>query len=223
LLDLLRGMSHLRVASVLSHFAASEAPEHDAFTREQLGAFQRMADAVESVLGYRPLRHIANSAAAARMPETHLDMVRLGIGLHGVGCNAEVGLHLLPAASLRSPIAQLRVVAAGEGVSYGRGGASTKERLIATLPIGYADGLSRRLGHGRGKLWLHGRPAPIVGSVCMDMVMIDVTGIPCQVGDHAFLFHADHPITELASDLGTIPYEVLTSIPPRVKRMYVRA
>jgi alanine racemase len=223
LLDLLRAMPHLRVATVLSHFAASEAPEHDAFTREQLATFLGMADAVDDVLGCHPLRHIANSAAVARMPETHLDMVRLGIGLHGVGCNAEVGMQLLPAASLRSPIAQLRPVAAGDGVGYGRGGASTGDRMIATLPIGYADGLSRRLGHGKGKLWLHGRAAPIVGSVCMDMVMIDVTGIACQVGDHAFLFNADHPITELASDLGTIPYEVLTSIPPRVKRMYVRA
>lgn len=146
----------------------------------------------------------------------------------------EYSARLLPSVALRSPIAQLRHVPAGESVGYGRRGIATTDRIIATLPIGYADGLSRRLGNtsvapagresglGIGKLWLHGQPAPIVGSVCMDMVMIDVTGILCEVGDLAVLFDAAHPITELTELLGTIPYEVLTSVPPRVKRVYVR-
>jgi len=222
LLDLLRGAKELRVASILSHFAASEAPEHDAFTHQQLAAFDRMADAIDRVLGHKPLRHIANSAAICRFPEAHLDMVRLGIGLHGVGWSAGETERLRPAVSLRSPIAQLRQVPQGQSVGYGRRYVAPEERTIATVPLGYADGLSRRLGNGAGRLWVHGVPAPIVGSVCMDMVMVDVTGIPCSVGDLATLFDAEHPITELARDLGTIPYEVLTSIPPRVKRVYVR-
>lgn len=221
-LDLLTRSPELRVASILSHLAASEAPEHDAFTRQQLALFGRMATAIDTVLGYRPFRHIANSAAASRFPEARQEMVRLGIGLHGVGHDAAETARLLPAVRLRSPIAQLRTVLPGESVGYGRRWVAPEERTIATLPIGYADGLSRRLGNGIGRLWLHGQPAPIVGSVCMDMVMIDVTGIPCAVGDPAYLFNAEHPITELARDLGTIPYEVLTSVPPRVKRVYVR-
>jgi alanine racemase len=124
--------------------------------------------------------------------------------------------------ALHSPIAQLRTVLPGESVGYGRRWVAPEARTIATLPIGYADGLSRRLGNGVGRLWLHGRPAPIVGSVCMDMVIIDVTGIPCAIGDPAYLFNTEHPITEVARDLGTIAYEVLTSVPPRVKRVYVR-
>jgi alanine racemase len=222
LLQLLAQAKGLRVASILSHLAGSEAPEHDAFTQQQLATFGHMADAIDAVLDYTPLRHIANSAAASRFPEARLDMVRLGIGLHGVGHDAAETALLLPAVSLRSPIAQLRTVRPGESVGYGRRWSAPEARTIATLPIGYADGLSRRLGNGVGKLWLRGRPAPIVGSVCMDMVMIDVTGIPCALGDPAYLFNAEHPITELARDLGTIPYEVLTSVPPRVKRVYVR-
>jgi Alr-MurF fusion protein len=222
LLALLGRSPELRVASILSHLAGSEAPEHDAFTQQQLALFGRMATAIDAVLGYRPFRHIANSAAASRFPEARLDMVRLGIGLHGVGHDAAETARLLPAVRLRSPIAQLRTVLPGESVGYGRRWVAPEARTIATLPIGYADGLSRRLGNGVGRLWLHNQPAPIVGSVCMDMVMIDVTGIPCAIGDPAYLFNAEHPITEVARDLGTIAYEVLTSVPPRVKRVYVR-
>jgi Alr-MurF fusion protein len=222
LLALLGRSPELRVASILSHLAGSEAPEHDTFTQQQLALFDRLATAIDAVLGYLPFRHIANSAAASRFPEARLDMVRLGIGLHGVGHDAAETACLLPAVRLRSPIAQLRTVQPGESVGYGRRWVAPETRTIATLPIGYADGLSRRLGNGIGRLWLHGQPAPIVGSVCMDMVMIDVTGIPCAIGDPAYLFNTEHPITEVARDLGTIAYEVLTSVPPRVKRVYVR-
>lgn len=222
LLELLERAPHVQVASILSHFAASEDPRHDAFTRQQLAQFMRMADAIDAVLGYRPLRHVANSAAVARFPEAHLDMVRLGIGLHGVGHDAAATAALRPTVALHSPIAQLRQVPAGDSVGYGRRYVAPGPRTIATLPMGYADGLLRRLGHGVGRFWLHGRPAPIVGSVCMDMVMIDVTDIPCSLGDAAYLLHPEHPLGELAQALDTIPYEVLTSIPPRVKRVYVR-
>jgi alanine racemase len=222
LLVLLREAGGMRVASVLSHLAASEDPAHDPFTREQIAAFTRMADAIDAALGYRPLRHIANSGGATRWPEARLDMVRLGIGLHGIGVDARETAQLRHAAALRTVIAQVKRVPDGATIGYGRRGVAHGERMIATVPMGYADGLSRRLSNGAGRFWVRGKAAPIIGSVCMDMCMVDVTGIGCAVGDPAVLFDAAHPITELARDLGTIPYEVLTSIPQRVKRVHVR-
>ncbi len=223
LLELLRDARGLQVASLLSHLAASEDPRHDEFTRRQIADFAAMADAVTGVLGYRPLRHIANTAAVSRWPEAHLDMVRLGIGLHGIGASESETQSLRHAATLRTVIAQIKPTDDGTTIGYGRSGTSHGKRVIATVPLGYADGLSRRLGNGVGHLWVSGRKAPIVGHVCMDMCMIDVTGIACDIGDAAVLFDPVHPITETAAALGTIPYEVLTSIPQRVKRLYVRA
>jgi len=223
LLSLLRNAPQLRVASVLSHLVASDAPEHDAFTHEQLAAFTRMAGAITSALGYKPLWHIANTGAIARLPETHLDMVRLGIGLHGIGANARETALLRHTTTLRVPIAQIKTIANGETVGYNRSWIAKGERVIATLPIGYADGLSRRLSNGVGRVWINGHAAPIVGTVCMDMCMVDVTGIACAVGDMAIVFDPAHPITEVAQAMGTIPYEVLTSISQRVKRVYVHA
>jgi len=222
LIEAIRGAKGLKVVSILSHLAASDDPAHDEFTRGQIVAFTRMADALIAVLGYRPLLHIANSAGASRWKEAHFDMVRLGIGLHGIGANPPETAQLMHAASLRTVIAQIKRVPAGSTIGYGRRGVADSERLIATVPMGYADGLSRRLSNGVGRFWVHGHAAPIIGTVCMDMCMIDVTEITCAVGDEAVLFDAAHPITELARDLGTIPYEVLTSVPPRVKRVYVR-
>lgn len=222
LLHLLREHPHLRVASVLSHLAASEDPAHDAFTRQQIAQFTAMADAIDATLGYRPFRHMANSAAVRRFPEARFDLVRLGIGLHGIGSDSAETAQLLPTASLRTPIAQLRQVPVGDSVSYGRRWVAQRPSIIATVPLGYADGLSRRLGNGVGRLWVHGSAAPIVGSVCMDMCMLDVTDIPCQIGDMAYLFNTEHPVTEVARDLGTIPYEVLTGIAQRVKRVHLQ-
>lgn len=221
LLDLLRDRHGLCVASIFSHFAASEDPKHDAFTREQIERFRAMSQAVIDVLGYRPLLHIANSAGTSRWPEAHFDMVRLGIGLHGIGADDHETALLRPAATLSTPIAQIKVVGAGDTVGYGRTHAARAEQRIAILPIGYADGLSRRLGNGRGKVWIHGSAAPFVGTICMDMCMVDVTAIECAEGDLAFVFSAEHPVGGFARDLGTIPYEALTSISQRVKRVYM--
>jgi alanine racemase len=223
LLGELSSVGRLRIASVLSHLAASEDPRHDAFTQAQLEAFGSMADAIDAALGYRPLRHIANSAAVSRWPQAHYDMVRLGIGLFGLGADPAETARLQHAPALRTVIAQLKPTEAGTTIGYGRRGVAQGDRLIATVPMGYADGLARRLGNGTGRFWVGGRPAPIIGNVCMDMCMVDVTGIPCAVGDAAVLFDADHPITEVAAQLGTIPYEVLTSIPQRVRRVYLRS
>ena len=222
LLDALRHQRALRVASIFSHLAASEDPAEDAFTRQQLESFRSMADAITEVTGPGPLLHIANSAAVTRFPEARLDMVRLGIGLHGIGANAEETSRLQPVETLRTVIAQVKEIPAGDTVGYGRRGKAAKAMRLAILPIGYADGLSRRLGEGRGLVFIHGKPAPTVGSICMDMCMVDVTDIACRPGDDAFLFSPGHPVQEYAERLGTIPYEALTSISPRVKRVFVQ-
>lgn len=222
LLERLRLGTHLRFASILSHFAAAEDPAQDGFTKDQLKEFLSMSEAVVGVLGYRPMLHMANSAAASRLPQSHLDMVRLGIGLHGLGWNAEETAALKPAATLSAPLASIKHLPAGTSVGYGRRFMASIDRTIATVPLGYADGLSRRLGNGVGQLWIKGMRAPFVGNICMDMCMVDVTGIPCHEGDTAHLFDGAYGVDALARTLDTIPYEVLTSISPRVRRVYVR-
>ena len=222
LIDALRDQPQLKVASILSHLVASEDPALDDFTRSQIATFTRMANAIGEVLGYKPLWHMANSAGVSRWPQAHFDMVRLGIGLHGMGCNAEETAKLLHTTALHTPIAQIKLLRSGDTVGYNRRGAINGDRTIATLPIGYADGLSRRLGNGQGCVWVKGQRAPIIGNVCMDMCMVDITGIDCAVGDMATVFDAAHPISEVASAMGTISYEVLTGISQRVKRVYVR-
>ncbi|QQR88277.1 MAG: bifunctional UDP-N-acetylmuramoyl-tripeptide:D-alanyl-D-alanine ligase/alanine racemase [Flavobacteriales bacterium] len=222
LLDALRGQQALKVASILSHMVGSEDAALDDFTREQIAVFTRMADAIDVVLGYKPLRHMANTAGIARWPQAHFDMVRVGIGLHGIGADAKETTQLQHTVTLRTVVAQLKQLHAGDSVGYNRRGQVMGERTIATLPIGYADGLSRRLGNGVGCVWVNDRRAPIIGNVCMDMCMVDVTDAPCTVGDVAVVFDARHPVSEVATAMGTIPYEVLTGISQRVKRVYVR-
>lgn len=222
LLNTLRERGPLHVASVLTHMVASEEPTQDDFTRQQITAFKRMADAIDAVLGYKPLRHMANSAGIARWPQAHFDMVRLGIGLHGIGATSEETARLQHTVTLRTVVAQVKHLRNGDTVGYNRRGAISGDRTIATLPIGYADGLSRRVGNGLGCVWIDDRRAPIIGNVCMDMCMVDVTDAPCKVGDVAVVFDAKHPVTGVARAMGTIAYEVLTGISQRVKRVYVR-
>jgi alanine racemase len=219
----LQQAGRLRIASILSHLAASEDPQHDAFSHAQIALFSSMAGKITGVLGYRPLWHIANSGAITRFPEARFDMVRLGIGLHGVGADAQESSQLLPTATLRTVVAQVKDIPAGDSVGYGRRAIAPAPMRIAILPIGYADGLSRRLGHGAGRVWIHGRPAPFVGTICMDMCMVEVTDISCSPGDDAIVFGAEHPLQDFARDLGTIPYEALTSISARVRRVYTRS
>jgi alanine racemase len=221
LLDLLRTPGPLRIGSLLSHLAASEDPQHDEFTRGQIARFSEWSTAIGEILGYTPLWHIANSGGITRFPEAHFDMVRLGIGLHGIGTDASETAKLRTAATLRTVIAQVKDVAPQDSVGYGRRHRAEGPLRIAVLPIGYADGLSRRLGNGHGRVWIHGKEARFVGSICMDMAMVDVTHIPCSEGEEAIVFGPQHPLSDYARDLGTIPYEALTSISQRVKRVYV--
>ncbi|MDO7848732.1 bifunctional UDP-N-acetylmuramoyl-tripeptide:D-alanyl-D-alanine ligase/alanine racemase [Hymenobacter sp. M29] len=215
--------ARLPVASAMTHLAAADEAGHDDFTRQQLAAFRRMAAALEEALGHPVLKHALNSAGILRFPDAHFDMVRLGIGLYGVDASGRDTDALRPVSELRTSISQIKTLPAGHTVGYGRRGvAADTERRIATLAIGYADGYDRRFGNGAGVVLIRGQQAPLVGSVCMDMCMVDVTHIAdAQAGDVAVVFGEGLPLPELASRIGTIAYELLTNVSERVKRVFV--
>jgi alanine racemase len=217
LIDILKGDS-FKVQSLFSHLVASEDPQHDAFTRKQAELFLSMSRQVEQSLSYPVLKHIANTSGISRHPDLQMDMVRLGIGLYGIDAGKK---NLLEVSTLRSTVAQVRKLKEGETVSYGRRGVLLRDSIIATIRIGYADGYPRSLSNGAGKIWIKGRLAPIVGSICMDMTMIDVTDIPgVQEGDDVIVFGKELPVNEVAQWANTIPYEILTGVSQRVKRVY---
>lgn len=213
----------LRVRSIFSHLAAADEARHDAFTREQLATFDRLYAAVTEVLGEQPPRHIANSAGITRFPEAQYEMVRLGIGLYGVDATDELAPDALrPVSTLRTTISQVKTLPPGATVGYGRRGeASAHERRIATIAIGYADGYDRRFSRGTGQVLIRGQRAPVVGNVCMDMTMVDVTHIAgVRAGDPVVIFGTGLPLPELAARIGTIPYELLTNVSERVRRVF---
>ena len=220
LLQALGTFRHVQVASVFSHLVASDNPDEDAFTRQQIAAFRQMAGQVQEQLPYPVMRHILNTNGVLRFPEAQFEMVRLGIGFYGVDGTGQLADELTIPASLKTTISQVKHLKPGATVGYGRKGRITKPTTIATLAIGYADGFSRALGNGQGFVSIHGHPAPVVGDVCMDMTMVDITGIPAREGDEAVVFGSDPRIEEVARRSGTIPYEVLTSVSQRVKRVY---
>ncbi|KUG06252.1 bifunctional UDP-N-acetylmuramoyl-tripeptide:D-alanyl-D-alanine ligase/alanine racemase [Solirubrum puertoriconensis] len=213
----------LRVASALTHLAGADEEQHNSFSHRQLAAFQRMAARLEGNLGYAVIKHALNSPGIIRFPEAQLDMVRLGIGLYGVEAAGLNPTALRPVSTLRTTVSQLKTLRAGETVGYGRRGeAANHDRRIATLAIGYADGYDRRFSRATGAVVIRGQRAPIIGNVCMDMCMADVTAIPdVQEGDTAVVFGEELPLTELAARIGTIPYELLTNVSERVKRVFV--
>lgn len=204
--------------SVFSHFVGSDADEFDEFSVQQYSLFEKGADLLQNAFHHHILRHICNSAAIEHFPNRQLDMVRLGLGLYGV--NSRNNELLQNVSTLRTTILQIRNVEAGDSVGYSRKTVLTVPSRIAALPIGYADGLDRRLGNYRGYCLVNGCRAPYVGNICMDVCMIDVTGIPCQEGDTAVIFGAELSPSVLASQLDTIPYEIFTSVSNRVKRIY---
>jgi alanine racemase len=219
LLHNLSGQQHVKVISLFSHLAASDEPAHDAFTHRQAAMLIRIASKARDVLGYGFLLHLLNTSGISRFPEYQFDMVRLGIGLYGIG--RYDGVTLRQTGRFVTAVSQVRTVPAGDPVSYGCRDASDHDRQIAVIPVGYADGLRRELGEGRGSLFIGGKRVPITGSICMDMCMADVTGMNVRAGDEAEVFGSHISVEEVALRCNTIPYEILTSIPPRVKRIYV--
>ncbi len=216
----LQDKPEIEVATVFSHLAASGEAEHDAFTQEQIRLFEQGLQILRQAIKSPFLAHLANSAAIRRHPNARFDMVRLGIGMYGIGSPDEQAF-LLPVASLETSITQIRLVRKEATVGYSRRGKLQRDSRIATLPIGYADGFLRKLGNGRFRVMVQGKPAPVVGSVCMDMCMIDVTDIPeAREGDKVIIFDSAERIVQMAEALETIPYEVLTGISQRVKRVY---
>jgi len=207
-----------RVASVFSHLAASEDSHYDDFSREQFRRFEHISGILEKELEVPFDRHMLNSAGIERFPEKQYQMVRLGIGLHGVGENPA----LVPAGSYRSSISQISRVKKGETIGYSRAGKAKSDLLVATIPVGYADGMDRRLGQGKGRVWINGALVKTIGNICMDMCMIDVSGINVAEGDEVELFGKNLPVQNVARMAGTIPYEILTSVPERVKRVYLQ-
>ena len=210
------------VKSVFSHLVGSESAEFDDFTQHQASLFETAVGTLQTYLNYSFIKHIANSSGIFRHPNFQYDMVRLGIGLYGVDSAGGNDINLIPVATLKSTIAQIRNVKEGETVSYNRRGVLKRDSIIATIRIGYADGYSRRLGNGIGSVYINGQLAPVVGTVCMDMLMIDITDIPkVKEGDSVELFGTNLPIQQVAKWSETIPYEVMTGISQRVKRVYV--
>lgn len=204
--------------SIFSHFTGSDSSDFDAFTHQQAARFDRAATALQAAFPHKILRHICNSAGIERFPEYHHDMVRLGLGLYGISPVGDRLLH--PISTLKSTILQIHDVPESETVGYSRRGRLVRPSRIASIPIGYADGLNRRLGNGVGHCIVNGQPAPYVGNICMDVCMIDITDIPCHEGDSVEIFGPTLPVTQLAQWLGTIPYEVMTGISTRVRRIY---
>ncbi len=222
LIEKLNGLTSVKIASVFTHLAGADEKLHDAFTHQQLNLFTSLCDRLQEGISGNFLRHALNTAGIQRFPESQMDMVRLGIGLYGVSPHVEEQQDLMPVSSLFTVISQIKLIPKGDSIGYGRKFFATENMRIATIPLGYADGLRRSLSNGVGCVWIGGKRARVVGNVCMDMIMVDVTNIPCVEGDRVEVFGHHLPLTELAALSGTIPYEILTSISQRVKRIYTQ-
>jgi len=222
LIDFMKDCHNVRVKSIYSHLAASDDPSCDEFTVSQAEMFKDNADVISEAIGYKPLYHLLNSAGIERFPQYQFDMVRLGIGIYGVSALPDI--RLAPVASFKCKILQIKELDPSDGtIGYGRHGKIASEgTVVATIPVGYADGLDRHLSRGNASFMLNGHRVPTIGNICMDMSMLDVTGIDAKVGDTVTIFGEDPTITELAEILGTIPYEILTSVPRRIERIIVR-
>jgi len=220
--DYLNKTSSVKVKSIFSHLAASEDWREREFTLQQLGKFRKMAFRLFENLNYKPLLHISNTSAIINYPEAAFDMVRSGIGLYGFGNDDKINKNLKPIGTLKTIISQIHHLAAGESVGYNRAFTAIEKTKTATLPIGHADGINRQYGNGRGGVYIKDQYAPIIGNVCMDMIMIDITGIDCEEGDEVIIFGGPHHATKFAASGNTISYELITGISQRVKRLIIK-
>ncbi|PZX95103.1 bifunctional UDP-N-acetylmuramoyl-tripeptide:D-alanyl-D-alanine ligase/alanine racemase [Flavobacterium aquariorum] len=222
LIATLKGNSTVKVQSILSHLATSDDLQHKDFVQYQINLFEKLSSQLMNELEITPIRHILNTSGISNFPQAQYDMVRLGIGLYGVSNDSEEQKYLENVGTLKSIISQIRTIQTGESVGYGRRFMANRESKIATIPIGYADGIARSWGNGVGFVTIKNKKAPILGSVCMDMLMVDVTEIECKEGDSVVIFGESPTVTYMAEQLKTIPYEILTSISQRVKRVFYR-
>ncbi len=220
LLEFLRVSKVMRVQSVFSHLVASEDPQHDDFTLVQIELFVKLSDRISGSLTYPFIRHLANTSGISRWPQARFDMVRLGIGLYGIDSAIPEKSPLQTVTSLKTSISQIKKIPAGDTIGYGREGKMPRGGTIATVKIGYADGYHRGLGKGVGKMIIRGKQVPTIGQICMDMCMLDISGIHAAEGDEVIVFNEIIRVEDIAEQLNTIPYEVLTGISQRVKRIY---
>ncbi len=216
----LNSTNTIKVASVFSHLAASEAKNEKEFTVAQIETFNTIVARFSKKIGYTPTKHICNTSGILNYPEAHFDMVRTGIGLYGFGNSKMEDLHLKPIATLKSILSQIHHIEKGETVGYNRAYTSDAPKKTATIPIGHADGVSRHYGNGKGYVLINGEKASIIGNVCMDMIMVDITSINCEEGDEVQIFGKETTAEDLARTTNTISYELLTAISQRVKRVF---
>jgi alanine racemase len=221
LIERLQSNDNLSVKSIFSHLAGADDGAHQQFSEQQADKFKRLSSKLIAAIKEKPILHLLNSPGILRYPQFHFDMVRLGIGLYGVEAGKTEDQKMLqPISELTTIVSQLRTVKKGETVGYGRKGIAKKDIVVATIAIGYADGFSRAFSQGKGFVWVNGQRASVIGNVCMDMTMIDVTDINVEVGDQVEIFGNNISIIELADAIDTIPYEILTNVSQRVKRVY---
>ena len=219
ILKQLNDTRELKVVSVFSHLAASEDKNEKAFSLNQIEIFKKISAQLSEKLGYSPIRHMLNTSGIINYPEAQFEMIRSGIGLYGYGNESGIDAQLKPVASLKTIISQLHQIEPNESVGYNRAFVSTDYRVTATLPIGHADGISRQYGNGKAFVQVHGQKALIIGNVCMDMIMIDVTGIDCKEGDEVIIFGDTVSAESFANGANTISYEILTAISQRINRV----
>ena len=211
----------LKVKSIFSHLAASEDLSERAFTLQQIESFKHLAKQLGKELGYQPMLHMSNTSGILNYPEAHFDMVRSGIGLYGFGNSVKENKHFKPVASLKTVISQIHTIKKGDSVGYNRAFVSDSDQRTATLPIGHADGIGRQYGQGKGYVMINGKRASIVGNVCMDMIMVNITDIDCKEGDEVIVFNVSNTAEDLARTAQTISYEIITAISQRVKRVFI--
>lgn len=221
-LSIVKENHRVEVKSVLSHMATSDVKEPNDFALYQINLFEKLVARIEAELKIKPIRHLANTSGISNYPQAQFDMVRLGIGLYGISNSPLEQNYLENVGTLKSVISQIRTIQSGESVGYGRRYMATQPTKVATIPIGYADGISRSWGNGVGYVQINTQEAPIIGSICMDMLMVDVTEINCSEGDSVIIFGNNPTVSHIAEKLHTIPYEILTSISQRVKRVFYR-
>jgi Alr-MurF fusion protein len=219
-IGVLQNNPSIEIASVFSHLAGADEETHDEFTQGQATKFLSLSSRLQTELRMKPVLHLLNSSGILRFPEYQFGMVRLGISLYGINPTSQTTPVLRPVATLKTIISQIKRIPKGETIGYGRKGKAEKEMLLATLAIGYADGFSRAFSRGVGEVLINGTRAPVIGNVCMDMTMVDITGIEAAEGDEVIIFGKGLPITEIAAKINTIPYEILTGTSERVKRVF---